>query len=80
MFDKIKSEEPYYEVKWSKKIRSLLPLLLEKNPEIRLSNIAEIKNHPWFGTIDWEKLIKKEIKPHFIPKIEDELDIQNFDR
>jgi len=45
-----------------------------------LSNIVDIKNHPWFEKIDWNKLIKKELKPHFLPKIEDELDIQNFDR
>ena len=32
MFDKIKHEQPYYPKNWSKKLRSLLPLLLEKDP------------------------------------------------
>lgn len=44
---------------WSKNIRSLLGLLFAKNPEIRLANIQNIKNHPWFSTINWEKLIAK---------------------
>ena len=40
MFDKIKHEQPYYPKNWSKKLRSLLPLLLEKDPEVRMNNIA----------------------------------------
>jgi serine/threonine protein kinase len=59
MYDKITQDEPFYPKNWSKKIRSLLPLLLEKNPEIRLANISEIKSHPWFAPIDWEALKKK---------------------
>lgn len=42
--------------------------------------MANIKNHPWFAPIDWEKLINKEIKPPFMPKIEHDVDTQNFDR
>lgn len=80
MFEKIKNEEPYLDKKWSKNIRSLLANLLEKDSEIRMSNIADIKNHPWFLKINWEQLIRKEIKPHFRPKIEDDIDVQNFDR
>lgn len=80
MFDKIKFDQPDYPKNWSKKLKSLLALLLEKDPEIRLLNAAEIKTHPWFSSIDWDSLLKKEMKPYFIPKIDDDTDVQNFDR
>ena len=53
MFDKIKFDQPDYPKNWSKKLRNLLPLLLEKDPEIRLINANEIKSHPWFSSINW---------------------------
>lgn len=65
---------------WSKSLRNLLSLLFAKNPEVRLANIKNIKNHSWFGTIDWEKLIQKELKAPFIPKLDNDMDTQNFDR
>lgn len=42
-------------------------------------NEDDIKNHPWFKDVDWEKLYKKEIKPEFIPIVEHEIDVSNFD-
>lgn len=39
----------------------------------------EIKNHPWFADVDWERLLKKEIKPDFIPVVDNEIDTNNFD-
>ena len=65
---------------WSKNLRSLLGLLFVKDPQIRLANVVNIKNHPWFSTIDWEKLILKELKAPFIPKLDTDMDTQNFDR
>lgn len=65
---------------WSKSLRNLLSLLFAKNPKIRLANTQNIKNHSWFGTIDWEKLIQKELKAPFIPKLDNDMDTQNFDR
>lgn len=45
-----------------------------------MAGVANIKNHPWFEKIEWDKLLKKELKAPFIPKIEDSIDTQNFDR
>ena len=34
--------------------------------------------HPWFGTVEWEKLYQMEAA--FIPEVNDELDTQNFEK
>ena len=65
---------------WSKNIRNLLSILFEKDPEVRMQRVTNIKSHPWFAMIDWNRLINKQIKAPFIPKLEDDLDTQNFDR
>lgn len=33
------------------------------------NGIEDMKVHPFFGTIDWQKLYDKEIKPPFIPAV-----------
>ena len=45
-----------------------------------MENVTNIKNHPWFTTINWGKLILKELKAPFIPKLDNDMDTQNFDR
>lgn len=47
--------------------QDLLMQLLEKEPEKRLghNNGAEdIKNHPWFSSVNWDDVRKKRIKPY----------------
>jgi len=47
----------------------ILLALLERDPNKRLSDPSAIKSHPYFKEIDWEKLLKKEIKAPFIPPL-----------
>ena len=58
--------------------------LLVINPEKRLGygkdGISKIKNHKFFNGVDWEKALKKEYKPPFIPELLDELDLKYFDK
>jgi serine/threonine protein kinase len=59
----------------SVELRSLVSLLLEKNPAKRLgggedTSGAAIKAHFFFGDMDWEKLLKKELPPPIVPKRE----------
>ncbi len=57
----------------SPEAQSLLRCLFKRNPTNRLGSGPgagqEIKSHPFFSTIDFEKLHKKEITPPFIPAI-----------
>lgn len=53
-----------------------------KNVEERLGSkkgAEEIRNHPWFASIDWEKLREKAILPPFKPKITGKMCVDNFD-
>ena len=57
--------------------------LLAKSPADRLGSqkgVQEIKEHPWFADIDFEKLIKCKIDPPFKPPVSaDPLDVSHFD-
>ncbi|KAF7336034.1 Non-specific serine/threonine protein kinase [Mycena sanguinolenta] len=56
--------------------------LLARNPKHRLGAVRdaeELKEHPFFSSIDWEALAQKQVMPPFKPVIEsDELTV-NFD-
>jgi len=39
----------------------------------------EIKQHPFFNSINWDKLLAKQITPPFLPKTEGTRDTTNVD-
>lgn len=59
------------------------PQLLDRDPKKRLgssqADAAEIKAHPFFRDINWEKLLRKELTPPFKPSVQSEMDVSNFD-
>ncbi|RCK63403.1 Serine/threonine-protein kinase YPK2/YKR2 [Candida viswanathii] len=59
--------------------QDLLIKLLQKDPSLRLDEAAEIKSHPFFKDIDWNKLLNKSYLPPFKPNVENLLDTSNFD-
>eukprot|EP01126_Amoeba_proteus_P002874 TRINITY_DN10931_c0_g1_i3.p1 TRINITY_DN10931_c0_g1~~TRINITY_DN10931_c0_g1_i3.p1 ORF type:complete len:296 (-),score=57.79 TRINITY_DN10931_c0_g1_i3:196-1083(-) len=58
---------------------SLLRGLLERDADKRLQIPSKIKAHTFFTGIDWDKLVRKEIQPPFIPPTQGEDDTRNFD-
>ena len=65
-------------------IIDLINRLLEINPKKRIgygeNDSKQIKEHPYFNDIDWNKYLNKEIEPPFVPKLENELDLRYFDK
>ncbi|XP_075910577.1 ribosomal protein S6 kinase 2 beta-like isoform X2 [Petromyzon marinus] len=63
--------------------QSLLRNLFKRNPTNRLGagpdGVGEIKRHPFFSTIDWNKLYRKEIHPPFKPAVGKADDTRCFD-
>ena len=63
--------------------KSLIKHLLDRDVSRRYGNlkngVEDIKNHPFFRSMDWDKLLKQEIVADFIPKIKPENELKYFD-
>ena len=56
--------------------------LLNRNPKHRLGaqrDAEELKEHPFFKTIDWKALALKQVTPPFKPSVESDESVANFD-
>jgi cGMP-dependent protein kinase len=52
--------------------KMLIEQLLNRNPSIRTGgSVDTLKGHTWFLGLNWEKQALKQLKPPFIPKIND---------
>ncbi len=83
MYELIKFKELQFSHRFSREAQQLIRGLLNRNPAARLgsgpSGGSNIKAQPFFASINWEKLYKKEITPTFIPSVKGETDIGNVD-
>jgi serine/threonine protein kinase len=57
----------------------LITALLERDISKRLSEPNAIKRHPYFAGLDWDKLMRKEITPPFVPPVADDEDTSQID-
>jgi serine/threonine protein kinase len=66
----------------SKEAISFVEGLLNKNPECRLGcstkGVQELKSHAWLASVEWERYLRKEVRPPFVPSLSGELDIAYF--
>merc|ERR1711998_203495 len=85
MYEKILQDELTFPpgVSVPEDAKDLIRKLLVRAPEKRLGYGAGdaklIKDHPFFGAVNWDKLMKKEVGPPFKPDIKGETDVSNFD-
>ena len=72
----------YIPDKVGKNAKDLIEKLFVSDPKKRLgyNSADEVKNHPFFKDIDFDKVLNKEYKPPFIPKLDSETDLKYFDR
>ena len=66
------------------KAKDLISKLLENDPSKRLGSgengWEKVKEHPYFSDVDWNEAKNKKLKPPFLPKVENELDIKYFEK
>jgi serine/threonine protein kinase len=66
----------------SENCKSLIVALLNRDPKKRLGSredVEDVKAHPFFEDIDFDKMMKKEIDPPYQPKVKGADDTSNFD-
>lgn len=85
IFDSIVNDDVRYPRFLSIESISIMRRLMRKNPEKRLGagegDATEVKQQRFFKHInwEWEKLLRREIKPKFVPQIKNPEDVSNFD-
>jgi len=62
--------------------KDLIKKLLTRRQASRLGNLSrgyvDVKEHPWFSSLDFEKLNKREVKSPWVPKVKNPLDSSYF--
>jgi len=79
MYQKILSSELRFPPEMSGDCRSFLSGLLERDPTKRMDGEAVMK-HPWLSSIDWEKLLKKQVPAPWKPPVSSASDTTQIDR
>jgi len=81
MYQKILNGELRFPSYVSPDAQSLLEGLLTRDVDKRLGtdNSQNVKKHPFFKDIDWDKLEKKELEPPFKPKVKSDTDTSQID-
>jgi serine/threonine protein kinase len=67
--------KPYF----SPEAQDIIKKFLNRDPLQRLQDPREIKSHPWFRDINWDKLMRLELTPPFIPSVKSADDVSNID-
>jgi len=72
----------YIPDKVGKNAKDLIEKLFVTDPKKRLgfNSADEVKNHPFFKDIDFNKVLNKEYKPPFVPKLDSDTDLKYFDK
>jgi len=83
MFDRILHSRLKFPSHLNENSVDLISRLLDRNQSTRLGagslGSQEIKDHPFFDTIDWDKVLAKKIKPPFTPNVTGLFDMSNID-
>lgn len=82
-YDQILEGVFYFPSFFSTEAKDIIDRLLEPSKSLRLGNLVggveDIKRHPFFRSINWDKLYRKEIDPPAVPTLEGEGDHSHFD-
>ncbi|KYQ91552.1 protein serine/threonine kinase [Tieghemostelium lacteum] len=79
MYNKIMNDKLLFTTPLPTEAKDFISALLERDPEKRLKDPKLIKSHPFFKSIDFEKCVRKEITPPFIPPVSGKTDTSQID-
>jgi RAC serine/threonine-protein kinase len=83
LFEAILTQEVKFPSRISELAKAVLTQLLQKDPGQRLGgskrDVEEVKEHPFFDSINWQDLYNKKVPPPFTPVVTSETDVRNFD-
>ncbi|KAI9336392.1 AGC/AKT protein kinase [Obelidium mucronatum] len=82
MYKRIVSDELVFPDELGDVVKDLLTKMLNRDPTSRLGNngAEEIKRHPWFADINWQRLNARKYRPSFRPEVANSSDTSNFDQ
>lgn len=84
LYEKILTTQPKYPSSIDSSAKDLLKHLLTTDLTQRYGNLKggyhDVRNHKWFSSLDFDKLIQRKIKPPHIPHLKGDGDASNFDR
>ncbi|CAP34085.3 Protein CBR-SGK-1 [Caenorhabditis briggsae] len=83
MYDKIINQPLRLKHTISVPCTELITGLLQKDRSKRLghkNDFRDIQDHPFFLPVDWDKLLNRELKAPFIPKVKNAMDISNISK
>jgi len=80
MYEKILKLDLTYPPYLGPEVVDLIKRFLIRDPLRRLQDPEEIKAHPWFKPINWEKVKNKEIPAPFVPSVKSPDDVRNIDK
>ncbi|ELP89444.1 hypothetical protein EIN_390690 [Entamoeba invadens IP1] len=79
MYQNIVNESVRYPPNTPSSIKTFIDGLLEKNPTKRLIDTAVMKTHPFFQGLDFDRLLKLEVVPPYVPNVKSAEDVANID-
>ena len=83
LYRNIKFHDPKVDYPFlSDSAKDLCCRLLDKDPALRIgsgsSGTKEIRQHPWFKDIDWEKMYLRDMTPPYKPILDSLTDTKHF--
>ncbi|CAG8437068.1 10505_t:CDS:10 [Ambispora gerdemannii] len=83
LYEKILHGRIKYPAYFDPAAKDLIKRLLTADLSKRYGNLKggseDIKRHSWFKGVDWDRLLRREIQPPYIPNVSGDGDASNFD-
>lgn len=83
LYRRVLTEPLFFRGTLSLNAKSIIEQLLDKNPKTRLGSrlkgVQEIKEHPFFSSINWDDLYNRRLNPPWKPNLRGEDDVTCFD-